>query len=153
MKNFETVGDLVDNAIATHKEAAGLYLELRQRSEDARASLLLDYMIKHEQQMETGLKNRRRAGTPGVLGTYMQYTLEDTPSSMMAALRREHPNPNADQVGDIGLRLDNYLVDLFEGAGKEIDATHAIEFLDDLMQLEALERRKLNQTLNSLHDI
>jgi hypothetical protein len=153
MKSFETVGDLVDNAIAMHREAVGLYRELEQRTEDPRTRMLLEYLIKHEQQMETSVKNRRRAGTPGILGTYIQYTLEDAPKPFIAALVKEYPNPSADQVCDMGLRLDGYLVDLFEGARKEVDAAHAIEFLDDLMQLEALERRKLTQTLNSLHDL
>lgn len=153
MKSFETVGDLVKNAINMHQEAAGLYRELEQRSGDARARLLLDYMIKHEQQMETSLKERLRGGTPGVLATYIQYTFEDAPKSFVAALANEFPNPNADQVCNIGLRVDEYLVDLFEGACKEIGAANANEYLTDLMQLEALERRKFTQTLNSLHDI
>jgi hypothetical protein len=153
MKNFETVGDLVNNAITTHREAAGLYRELDQRSEDARARLVLEYLIKHEQQMETGLKNRLSAGTPGMLATFIQYTFEDVPKAFMAALAKEFPNPNADQVCEIALRVDGYLVDLFEGACKEIEAAHVNEYLRDIMQLEALERRKLSLTLNSLHDI
>ncbi|ANG61298.1 hypothetical protein A8C75_01680 [Marinobacterium aestuarii] len=153
MKNFETVADLVNNAIAVHREAASLYRDLDQRSEDARARLVLEYLIKHEQQMETGVKNRLRAGTPGMLATYIQYTFEDAPNAFMAALAKEFPKPNADQVCEIALRVDGYLVDLFEGARQEIDAAHAIEYLDDLLQLESLERRKLTQTLNSLHDI
>jgi hypothetical protein len=153
MKSFETVADLVNNAISMHREAAGLYRELEQRSQSARARLVLEYLIKHEQQMETGVKNRLRAGTPGMLATYIQYTFEDAPKAFMAALAKEFPKPDADQVCEIALRVDGYLVDLFEGACKEIEAAHVNEFLSDIMQLEALERRKLSQTLNSLHDI
>ncbi|MCP8686184.1 hypothetical protein [Marinobacterium sedimentorum] len=153
MKSFETVADLVNNAISMHCEAAGLYRELDQRSESARARLVLEYMIKHEQQMEISLKSRLKAGTTGILATYIQYTFEDAPESFLAALAKEYPNPNADQVCEMALRVDGYLVDLFEGACKEIEAAHVNEYLSDLMQLEALERRKFTQTLNSLHDI
>lgn len=153
MKSFETVGDVVDNAIAVHKEAEKLYRALRQQSQNTRAQLLLDYMIKHEQQMETSVHNLRRSGSSGILGTYIQYTLEESPNAYVSSLAETFPNPTADQVCDIGLRLDGYLVELFEGARKEIDAPKAIEFLQDLMDLEALERRKLSQTLNSLHDL
>ncbi|MFC6670270.1 hypothetical protein [Marinobacterium aestuariivivens] len=153
MKSFETIRDVVDNAIATHRGAEALYRQLRQRSEDQRAQILLDFMIKHEQQMETSLANLRKSGSDGVLGTYIQYTLEEPPKSYMASLEAEFPSPTADQVCDIGLRVDGYLVELFEGARKEIDAPKAIDYLKDLMDLEALERRKLSQTLNSLHDL
>lgn len=153
MKSFETVGDIVDNAIAIHKGAEELFRELRGQSDSARTQILLDYMIKHEQQMETSVHNLRRGGSPGVLGTYIQYTLEEAPKAYLAALKESYRNPTADQVCDIGLRLDGYLVELFEGARKEIDAPKAVEFLQDLMNLEALERRKLSQTLNSLHDL
>lgn len=153
MKSFETVADVVDNAIAIHKGAEELYRELRSKSQNARTQLLLDYMIKHEQQMENSVHNLRRSGSAGVLGTYIQYTLEESPKVYLASLAEVFPDPTADQVCDIGLRLDGYLVELFEGARKEIDAPKAIEFLQDLMNLEALERRKLSQTLNSLHDL
>ncbi len=153
MKSFETVGDLVDNAIAIHRGAEQLYRGLREQTTDTRSHLLLDYMIKHEQQMETSVNNLRRSGSQGVLGTYIQYTLEEAPKAYLASLSESFPSPSADQVCDIGLRLDGYLVELFEGARKEIDAPKAMDFLQDLMDLEALERRKLSQTLNSLHDL
>jgi hypothetical protein len=109
MKSFETVADLVNNAISMHREAAGLYRELEQRSQSARARLVLEYLIKHEQQMETGVKNRLRAGTPGMLATYIQYTFEDAPKAFMAALAKEFSKPDADQVCEIALRVDGIL--------------------------------------------
>ncbi len=153
MKTFETIGDVVDNAIELHRLAAKLYRSISADSSSPRARLLLDYLAQHELQMEKSLINYKKGAGNSVLHRYIQYTLEEPPEQFIDHLvvgRREF---SVDDIGLIGQALDSYLVDLFEEALREADSGAAAELLKDLVELETLERRKLTQSTNSLLDM
>ncbi len=153
MRTFETVQNVVDNAIEFHRQAAALYWRLDERLSDPRARMLLDYMRGHHLSMEDNVERVKRGASESVLGTYLQYTLEETPRRYLENLVKDLDAPGTDEIGELGSRVDDYLVDLFEEALQEVDSAKAEEFLKDLLDLERLERRKLTLTLNSLQDM
>lgn len=149
---FETIADVVDNAVEVHRAAGKLYSRLSRLPLDDRARMLAQYMASHEREVEENLKNHRRSGSVGVLGTYIQYTLEEPPREFVESLAEKYPLPTTEELCEIAQQVDHYLVTLFEEARTEIDPPTVKAYLDDLMFVEELERNRLTQTINSLYD-
>ncbi len=154
MKTFETIRDVVDNAIELHRQAASTYRRIDRESSDPRAGMLLDYMIRHHDYMEGNVSKVKEGAEAAALDTYIQYTLEEPPTLFFENLLKEHSRRDLDGLCAMGQAVYEYLVSLFEEALREMDSTtSAGDFVKELMDLEALERRKLTQTLGDLLDM
>ena len=76
MRTFETIRDVVDNAIEVHGQATDAYQRLRGRVGNDRVRMLLGYMIDHQNLMETRVRQYKDSAADAVLSTYIQYSLD-----------------------------------------------------------------------------
>lgn len=153
MATFETIGDVVDNAIELHRQAARTYRRLRESASNDRVRMLLGYMLDHQEAMETSVDQRKRSVGESVLGTYIQYSLDENPLHFLRTQLDEIDTLDLEETERLAARVDNYLVDLFEEALQEMDPPNVKEFLQDLLDLERLERRKLTMSISSMMDM
>lgn len=153
MKTFETIGDIVDNAIELHRQAARGYRRLRDTVSNERVRMLLGYMMDHQEAMETSVDQIKRSVGDAVLGTYIQYSLDENPLHFMRTQLDQIDTLDLEETERLAGRVDDYLVDLFEEALQEMDSPKVKEFLQDLLDLERLERRKLTMSISSMMDM
>lgn len=153
MRTFETIRDVVDNAIDVHRQAAATFRRLDQRVSDVRSRMLLEYMRDHHANMEVSVGQVKRSVGDAVLGTYIQYSLDEDPRHLMENLLNDMDSLGIEEIEILAERVDNYQVELFEEALREMDSPKVTAFLRDILELEQLERRKLTMSMNSLADM
>lgn len=153
MRTFETIRDVVDNAIEVHRQATDAYQRLRGRVGNDRVRMLLGYMIDHQNLMETRVRQYKDSAADAVLSTYIQYSLDEDPQQFLQSKIEEMDTLDIKDVEALAARVDDYLVNLFDAALQEMDSPKVMELLQDLLDLERLERRKLTMSISSLSDM
>ena len=149
---FKTLESLIHNSIDIHHQAAELYRSLENESSDERCRILLGEMAGKELEMAKLLEEFIQRTSPGILNTYMQYTLEEDPHDLVAAARAEGA-ATVEQIGSLGQKLHGYQINLMEGALQEVASEEALELLGDLLQLEKAEGRAFTRRADSIHDM
>ncbi len=152
MKTFECVRDVFENIRRFHEQTGRLYREMSDRTQNARAKMLLSYMTDHERSFDRTLTVYQTAGTASVLNTFFQFTTEETPDKFIANLDLK-PDPTADDVVEICMKFDQYLECLFEQLAAVADAQGSIkvrEALENLVEMELEAKKKLAYVTNSI---
>lgn len=152
MRTFETAQDVLDNARELHRLAGFLYQQLRDKAHDDRARMLLGYMVDHEQTMANNIARYERSAPAGILGTWIQYTLEESPQGFIDALD-VNDNMSIDDITKIGQQVDSYLVNLFEDVMQTAASPSLQDVFRSLMSMEEEEKHTLTRAANSLWEL
>lgn len=152
MKTFETARDVLNNARELHHLAAKLYQQLKSQTSDDRAGMLLGYMIDHENKMEQNLIRYEDHAPEGVLGTWIQFTLEETPQVFIDELDISS-GMSVEQIADMGHQVDAYLVNLFEEVMHTATNNNVKDVFKSLMDMEKEEKYTLTRAANSLWEL
>lgn len=152
MLDSHTLEQVISNAIAVHSLAADLYTDLKNRTEDPRVEMLLEDMARHDTRMKTVLQQFLNRVEPRILNTYLKYTLEKEPGALMASVTPESDNLAISDVGALGQVVHDYLIDLFEHAGRGCAGGGCKELLAHLLQLEKAERRTFARAVLSTRE-
>jgi len=153
MKNFETLEQVISNAIAVHVLAAQLYKKLATRTEDPRARMLLEDMARHDSRMKTVLRQFADRVAPRVLATYLQYTLEEAPKTFIKSVTPPTSNLELEEVSRLGQSVHIYLTELFDNALRECGSEGGRELLGNLLQLEQAEYRTFSRSVVSTREL
>lgn len=138
MRTFETAQDVLTNAQTFHNAASAFYRNLYDESEDERVKMLLAFLYEHEDKMCSSLKSYQQHASEGVLNTWIQFTLEQTPDHFIGQFNTS-AGMDVEQVFELGQTIDSYLLDVFE----ELMDTAATDELRDLFQnLVTMEREE-----------
>ncbi len=152
MRTFETAQDVLHNARELHHVAGKLYRQLRDGSRDERSRMLLGYMSEHERKMEDSLITYEQHASRPVLETWMQYTLEDSPQDFISNLNTSF-NMTPTEIAELGQRVDDYLVDLFEEVTDTASSIELKEVFQNLIDMEHEEKHNLTRAANSLWEL
>lgn len=153
MKTFETLEDVINNAIIVHTLAAGLFRKLDARAAEPRGKFLLEDMANHSDRMQKLIADFKARTAPGALSTYIQYTLEEPPKAFISAVTPTREALTVTDISQLGQEVHHYLVGLLEGVRREVGSSEAHELLKDLLQLEVAESHHLTRTANAAGDI
>lgn len=152
MKNFETLEQVISNGIAVHVLASQLYKKLQNRTEDPRARLLLEDMVRHDSRMKTVVRQFADRVEPRVLAAYLQYTLEEQPKTFIKSVAPQSNNLTVADIGTLGQQVHLYLTNLFESALRECGSEGGRELLTNLLQLEQAEYRTFSRAVLSTRE-
>ncbi len=153
MKTFETLEDVIDNAITVHTLAAGLFRKLGVRAGEPRGQFLLEDMANHSDRMQKLIGEFKERTAPEALNTYIQYTLEEPPKAFISAVTPTRETLTVTDISQLGQEIHHYLVGLLEGVQREMGSSEAHELLRDLLQLEVAESHHLTTAANTAGDI
>jgi hypothetical protein len=152
MKTFETAQDVLDNAKELHHLAGRLYQQLHDNIGNDRAKMLLSYMIDHEEKMEQNITRYEDHAPQSILGTWMQYTLEESPQRFIEALETS-ANMTIGEITLMGQQVDTYLVNLFEEVTHTAATNNISDVFKSLMVMQEEEKHTLTRAANSLWEL
>ena len=153
MKTFETLAEVIDNAIAVHDRASDLYTRLRGACAEPRVQMVLEDIDSHVVHQKRLMKDLVSRTSPGVLRAYLQYTLEQPPAKFIDSITPAGDVVTIEDVTRIGHQVHQYTVELFESALRGTGSRDGCDLLRDLLQLQSAEYRHLNNNINSAGDI
>jgi len=149
MRTFETAQDVLTNAQAFHYAASQFYRGLHRDSADERAKMLLLFLYEHEDKMSASLASYQQHASEGVLNTWMQYTLEQSPEHFIEQLDTpEHMS--VEQIGALGQTIDSYLLEVFEELMQTAATDDLRELFQNLMAMEIEEKHALTRATNGV---
>jgi hypothetical protein len=152
MRTFETTRDIIDLARRFHNEVSAFYERLGNQASKGRVRLLLQYMSRHEKHLEECLAEYELDASQRILETWFQYTPATTPVEHLQTIQLE-PEMSIDDVVDLALRLDEYLVDLYREVANQADSREVAEVFGNLLNLEQQEEIAVTRNALSIQDL
>jgi len=152
MQTFQTVTDVLDNAQNFHRYAESLYSDLQQNIDNERERMLLNYMAIHEHDMGSKLQLISDNASSKVLGTWMQFTVEQSPQIFFENLQK-NLGRSIDDIASMGQDADSYLQHVFQDARDTAPTQDIKELFDQLAAMETLEKQALSKATNSVWDV
>lgn len=151
LRNFEQVKDVLDYGIELHGELTKLYGKLADRSEQARAKLLLDYLGRHERGRAEALQRFEADPRAGCLDVWLQYAPSPEVERRLAdcAIR---PDMSVDEVMRVALDFDDALIDIYQEAAREAEDTQARALFENLIAMEEKEKQRFIRDAEWMQD-
>ncbi len=112
---FKTVKDVVDHSRLLHKQISEHYHKLSEETSQARVSMLLEYLKRHEDHLEQTL----------------------------CKFLNINENMSTDDVVEMALKLDDYFIDLYQDMVSSSTSTPVKEVFQNLLDMEEHEKIQL----------
>ncbi len=142
------IRDVLERAKQFHQKLRDHYHGIERLSQDERIRLLLDYMQRHERNIERALKGYTQEAAEGVLDTWLPFVPDNVLDRVFRTIELRPEMTPAEIIG-CALELDRALVELYEVCARESSATRVQELFDCLLEME---RGKDYQYARSLFD-
>ena len=149
---FEQTRDVLNHIGAFHKQAGELYAELKEHCSNARVRLLLDYIARHEKNLEKNIASYRDNLSESVLSSWFKYTHDQDIFAALNEVDREKDMP-FDDVLDLALELDGQLVELYQEMMERSTSAEVKDIFNSLLLQEMKEKQTLVRNALGLMDI
>lgn len=152
MKNFEQTRDVLDQVRDFHRQVSELYHRLADEAGKERIKMLLDYMSRHEQNMEESLKEYEDEASEMILNTWFQFVPDDSILKSVQDIQLQ-PDMSVEDVISLALRLDDILIDLYKRMVEEAEIPEVQEVFQNLLEMENQEKHLSVRNSLSVDDI
>jgi len=149
---FKTVKDVVDHSRRLHQQISQYYQKLSEESAQARVSMLLEYLKRHEDHLESTLNKFGQDKSQGVLESWFQYAPDQDLSDVMADLEVSDHMDTGDVVS-MALTLDDYFIDLYQGMVSNASSTAVKAVFQNLLDMEEHEKIQISKTALQINDM
>jgi hypothetical protein len=149
MKTFKTTRDVVDWLRRNHRHLSRIYARQRDAAAKERIRMLLDYLSRHEQTLETALADLQQEEPEAVLDTYFQYVPEDLEEvTFFEDGVLQKPDLTVDDVIRIVVRNDEALTRLYGRLAQTAPTAPVTDMFERLK--ENLEQERARSVENAL---
>ncbi len=140
--------DILQKIESFHRNMANVYTQLQTLEQVPKVQMLLQYLEKHETNMETELSQFSKESSKKVLESWFTYSLDEKKLHFMNTVCID-ANIDVEDLVQIALISDDYLTDLYSQLTAIADNRDAKSIFASLLQNSGRERRKLVQFANS----
>ena len=149
MPAFKQVRDVFDLSRRAHRHLSALYERLAHQADRQRVKLLLDYLSRHEANLQSCLQRCQQDLSAKLLDVWLQYVPEALPWAEVDALLAT-PDITVDQVTDLALRLDAALVEFYAELAENAESREVRELFENLRQMAVAEEVSLKRDADEL---
>lgn len=149
---FEQTRDVLNHVGAFHREAGLLFRQLMEHNSNARVRMLLDYMARHEFNLQKNIAAFSNESPESILSGWFKYTHD---KDIFAPLREVNPESDLpfDDVLDLAVDLDVKLLELYEEMVERSPSNAVRDMFNSLLQRELKEKQVLIRSAMGLLDI
>lgn len=148
----ETVKDIIDRICGIHSQLSWFYQTMGDAAAKERVRLLLQYISRHERNLESSLAKYQEGASRAVLNTWFKNT-PDNPLRTCLGNVTITADMSTDEVIRIVLAMDRCLVDNFRRIADGAVAEEVKSLFQDLISLEEREEHKLMRDALELEDV
>jgi len=149
---FESIHDVLEHARNMHQQVADFYRQLDDASAQTRVRMLLDYLAEHEQHLADAMHELGSEADPALLHSFLAHMPD--PVQFDEALHTPiRPDMSVDEVLEIALRFDDALIALYQDLAEHTDNEAVRDLLNNLTELENLEKRRVARNTMMMQDI
>jgi len=144
MESFKQVRDIFALSRGFHRRLSEYYARLANHADRQRAKMLLDYLSRHEANLQSCLERYEADASNRLLDAWCQYVPE--------AFSFEHlgncltnPEITVDEVASLVLRLDDALIEFYRDLADNAESPEVRELFENLLQLAVSEEVTLKR--------
>ena len=141
---FEQTRDVLEHARAFHAHIGELYHRLANEAERGAVKMLLEYMGRHERNLEEALARYQREASEQILDTWFQYTHDDE-ILRLCEDSDFRPDMTVTEIVAAGLKLDDCLIQLYREMAECADSEQVREVFTNLLEMEEHEKHTLSK--------
>jgi hypothetical protein len=146
VKEFVTFGRQLHAAVARLYETLGEHADLE------RVRMLLDYLQRHERNLETALARFEKNSHNAILEAWLEYSPGLDVDQVVESIKLPE-KPSSDDIFTAALKFDDTLIELYrEVAAKAVDKKTR-EVFQNLLKLEESEKNQILRAALSLRDM
>ena len=149
---YKTVGEIIEFARQLHDALSRRYGELEQITTSERASLILDYLNRHERQLADAMDQYGQEAANGILGTWLQHTPEFFPQQLADRVCDVNLS-SVEEIVQAALEVDDYLVQLYRNMVDKAEVEGVREVFENLLVMEDVEKQRISRTACQLNDL
>lgn len=144
--------EILDYARDFHHRVSKFYQQLANKAQAPRVKLLLDYLVRHEQNLEQALKDFEQDASRKAMNTWYQYSKEQRTFAPLDAL--SYPaEMSVEDVIKIGTAIDNCLIESYKGVVETTANSEVREIFENLLQMEEQEKHVKARIALGINDI
>jgi 4-hydroxy-3-methylbut-2-en-1-yl diphosphate synthase IspG/GcpE len=149
---YEQTKDVLDHVVKFHRQAGEVFQTLMEHTSNQRVRMLLDYMVRHEKNLERRIAEFRGNASERVLFGWFKYTHDE---DIFSALRQVDTDSDMefDDVLDLAVELDAKLIELYEEMADRSPSEEVKEIFNCLLSQERREKNVLVRSALGLKDI
>lgn len=144
MHPFKQIRDIFSISRGFHDQLSLFYERLRDRTQRKRVRLLLDYLSRHETNLNRCLGQFADHTSSAVLDTWVQYVPDAEPFPHLETLRVA-ADMSTDDVVALALRLDDALIQFYEQLRDEAGSAEVREVFESMLRLEEVDEIALRR--------
>lgn len=133
--SYSTVRDLLELSEQLHRQAAGLFQQLRDGTQKERVDLVMQLLAAHEEHQAEAMARVCEDSSSAVLAEWHQIE----PGNLAEALgncERCHDDMSVDEVVDLACRISDYLSGLYRQVASEAASNGVRELFTSLVDFE-----------------
>ena len=150
--HYQTVKDVVDHSRQLHQDISGLYAKLSEDQTQVRVGMLLEYLKRHEDNLEQSLDQFESDKSQKVLDSWLQYTPDQDVSDVLVGLTISD-HMSTDQVVDMALKLDDFFIELYQEIIDHSASSSVKVVFQNLLDMEQQEKISMAKTALQLNDM
>jgi hypothetical protein len=150
--HYQTVKDVVDHSRQLHQDISGLYAKLSEDQTQVRVGMLLEYLKRHEDNLEQSLDQFESDKSQKVLDSWLQYTPDQDVSDVLLGLTISD-HMSTDQVVDMALKLDDFFIELYQEIIDHSASSSVKVVFQNLLDMEQQEKISMAKTALQLNDM
>ncbi|GLS83315.1 hypothetical protein [Paraferrimonas haliotis] len=149
---IQQLQELIEYVAACRKDMASLYQRLAQQADSSRVTLMLEYLVTHENEVSEKLLEYVADAPDTVLQAWLKdFLFEDFKSNCE---KIEIPaDISEEQILDLHLSLENKLIGLLEENAARLGTKAAKQALEQLILVEKNRQKRLVHSTMRMDDI
>lgn len=152
MSNEQT-RDILEHARQFHRQVSEFYDQLRSQAEKERLKMLLDYMIRHENNMVKALEDFERSAPKHLLGACFKVGLKFRPCCDVVRELNISSDMSVDEVIEMGLEFNDCLIEVYADRAENAPDERVRGVFQNLIGLAQKEKRLLSRDAQRLLDL
>ena len=136
----KTTRDLLDQVRDFHKQLSDFYAQKADIANDERVTMLLDYMSRHEMNLEKCLAEYEVDAPGRVLDTWFRFTPDIAECKCFDRIELT-PDMTIDDIIETAMWFDDCLIEVYKTMAERSVSQNVRELFDNLVQLEQNEKR------------
>jgi rubrerythrin len=149
--SYATVKEVLDYSQKLHHQAANMFEQLRDRTQRERVDMVMKVLAAHEEHQSVTTAAIRDDTSSDVLSEWHQLQVQQL-GDILDDCRGCHDDLNADELADLALKINDYLIALYEQLSADASSSQSRELFSELAKREQLQKVRTVRTTLSVND-
>lgn len=149
--SYATVSEVLDYSQKLHHQAAIMFEQLRDKTQRERVDMVMKLLAAHEDHQAATTAAIRADTSSEVLAEWHQLQVQQL-GDILDDCRHCDNDINADELTDLALKINDYLIALYEQLAAEASSSRTRELFKELASMEKVQKVQAVRAALSAND-